>query len=72
MVEGDDPVLGLTRDETTGNLWIFSASKLWQLRILDEDRDIWLLYLGRALNGNVNKFDDALKYAKNDEQRSRV
>ena len=60
------------RDQETGALWVFSASSLWQVRVTDEARDVWLLYLSRALNGNISKFDDALQHAKDDDQRSKV
>ena len=43
-----------------------------RVRVTDEARDVWLLYLSRALNGNISKFDDALQHAKDDDQRSKV
>ncbi len=69
---GHGGVLGLARDGETGSLWVYSATSLWQVRVVDEDRDVWLLYLSRGLNGNISKFNDALQHAKNDEQRNKV
>ena len=49
-----------SRDETTG-ISGSSVRQTWQLRILDEPRHL-ATWAGR--NGNVSKFDDALKYAR--------
>jgi len=40
--------------------------------VANEARDVWLLYLERALAGNSGKFEDAFRHARPGQQRAAV
>jgi len=65
-------VRDVARDGSGAGLWLYSERCLYQVNIHDEGRDVWRLYLNKALAGDERKFQNALETAKTDTQRSTV
>lgn len=51
-------ILGLVTDRAAGTYWLFSDRTIFELSVVDEDRDIWLVHLARQA------YDTALQSAK--------
>eukprot|EP01038_Epipyxis_sp_PR26KG_P012525 gene12525-16800_t len=69
----DGQVLGLVRDEARGVIWLYTSLRLFEVIITEEERNIWNIYLTKALSaGDVKMFTTALEYSKNQEQRNKV
>ena len=51
-------ILGLVTDRPAGTYWLFSDRTIFELSVVDEDRDIWLVHLARQA------YDTALQHAK--------
>lgn len=43
-----------------------------QVRVSHEDRDVWMLFLEKALTGEEGHFDSAAQYCKNATERAQV
>lgn len=56
----------MLRDPATGAVWAMSNRALFQLvNVVDEDRDMWKLFLDRAQSGgDPDDFKTALRYAQ--------
>lgn len=61
----------LVRDEQTGHIWALSHRHVLDVRVLDDDADMWRLYLERALHGDttlpdheLSDFRTALRFAR--------
>ena len=66
--------LGLARDATLGTLWLYTELTLFQIAVVDEDRDVWQLYLERAKNRGEGggEFATALEFCKTPAQKDQV
>lgn len=63
---------GLARDAVTGQIYVYSPGEVSEIVITDEDRDVWRLYLDRALDPglpNSSAFDVALRLCKNNVKK---
>lgn len=49
-------VIRFTKDRVNGTLWLFSIARVWELVIVNEDRDMWWLLL------EAKEFDKALMF----------
>lgn len=45
-------------DASNSTYWLYTDSRLFELLLKDEDRDVWKVYLAK------DSYDLALKYAK--------
>ncbi|KAK7749239.1 tethering complex subunit [Diatrype stigma] len=61
-----DKALGLYVDQQKNTFWLFTAQKIFEIVVRDEDRDIWRIMLERR------QFDVALKYAHTLSQKDAV
>ena len=50
--------IGLTMDAKMKTFWLFGSRKIIEIKINDEDRNIWALYLEKS------SFEQAIKYCK--------
>jgi len=65
--------LGLARDATLGTLWLYTERTLFQIAVVNEDRDVWQLYLERAKKrGEGGEFATALEFCKTPAQEDQV
>lgn len=53
---------GLACDARKDTVWMFSDKFVFEIEIVEEDRDVWRLYLAEG------KFANALEYCDNDQQ----
>ena len=61
---------GLARDPAPqGDLWLYSDKLLHQVLVTNEDRDVWKLYLEKALAGDERKFNSALQHCRGETER---
>ncbi|KAI1246813.1 hypothetical protein MGN70_010696 [Eutypa lata] len=65
-LEQGDRALGLYVDQQKNTFWLFTAQKIFEVVVRDEDRDIWRIMLERQ------QFDMALKYAHTLSQKDAV
>jgi len=68
---------GFVRDAATNAVFVWSANGgVWQVQVAHEARDVWSLYLDRALASSgpssSARFDDALRLAEGPQQRQTV
>ncbi|OWZ14612.1 Vacuolar protein sorting-associated protein [Phytophthora megakarya] len=63
-----------TVDETFNTIWIHSNRRILEVMIADEDRDVWKLFLSKAVmgNGDDRDFEQALGVCRNGWERQRV
>ncbi|PVF97591.1 hypothetical protein CPB86DRAFT_815453 [Serendipita vermifera] len=59
-------VLGLTSDPVANTFWIYSDASLFELKVNNEARDVWQIYMRRG------EFDTALEYANAPPERDAV
>ena len=64
--------LAVIRDRQGPRLWMHTASHVYQLQLVSENRDIWKLYLEKARNGDERLFELALQHCREDAQRAEV
>ncbi|KAG6576402.1 Vacuolar protein sorting-associated protein 18 [Phytophthora cinnamomi] len=67
-------VHGITVDDTFNTVWIHSNRRILEVVIADEDRDVWKLFLSKAVmgNGDDRDFEQALGVCRNGWERQRV
>ncbi len=51
------------------SIWLCSDKLLYQLVAVSEDRDVWKLYLEKALAGDERKFGSALQHCRGDSEK---
>eukprot|EP00158_Paraphelidium_tribonemae_P004321 Partr_v1_DN26687_c3_g1_i2_m69496 putative Vacuolar Protein len=56
----------LAVDTAKGTYWLFSESSIYELLVVDEDRDVWSIYLEKK------QFDYALEYSRTDADRDMI
>eukprot|EP00762_Andalucia_godoyi_P001869 ANDGO_05992.mRNA.1 Vacuolar protein sorting-associated protein 18 homolog len=64
--------IGLLRDPSTNNLWLFTEKSIFEVSIRDEARNVWKVYLLRATdsrNPAPENFEMALKYCADDPEK---
>ena len=66
ILEGNEPVLGLTADQKKGTFWLFTAHEIFEIAVSDEDRDVWKIML------RERRFDAALNHARGVSQKDAV
>uniref|UniRef100_A0A6B2KX76 Uncharacterized protein n=1 Tax=Arcella intermedia TaxID=1963864 RepID=A0A6B2KX76_9EUKA len=59
-------LIGFAQDPTLGIIFCYSATKVWEVIIKDEDKNVWDKYLQK------NMFDLALQYAKRPAHKDKV
>ena len=57
-------MLGASYDNSLDRIYFFSNSRIFQVVVVDEDRDMWSLYLNRARSGHRADFDTAFRACK--------
>uniref|UniRef100_A0AAV1V4J9 Pep3/Vps18 beta-propeller domain-containing protein n=2 Tax=Peronospora matthiolae TaxID=2874970 RepID=A0AAV1V4J9_9STRA len=67
-------VHGIVVDDTFNTVWIHSSRRILEVVIADEDRDVWKLFLSKAVmgNGDDRDFEQALAVCRNGWERQRV
>ncbi|KAF4321788.1 hypothetical protein BBO99_00000674 [Phytophthora kernoviae] len=67
-------VRGMSVDETFNTVWIHSNRRILEVTITDEDRNVWKLFLSKAVlgNGDDRDFEQALGVCRNGWERQRV
>jgi len=65
-LEPGEKIIGLKMDFVKDSYWVFSTHSLYEILIIDEDRNVWKLYLKQKM------FDTALSYTKNESQKDKV
>ncbi|RLN56931.1 hypothetical protein BBJ29_000880 [Phytophthora kernoviae] len=67
-------VRGMSVDETFNTVWIHSNRRILEVAITDEDRNVWKLFLSKAVlgNGDDRDFEQALGVCRNGWERQRV
>uniref|UniRef100_A0AAV1T4Z4 Pep3/Vps18 beta-propeller domain-containing protein n=1 Tax=Peronospora matthiolae TaxID=2874970 RepID=A0AAV1T4Z4_9STRA len=67
-------VHGIVVDDTFNTVWIHSSRHILEVVIVDEDRDVWKLFLSKAVmgNGDDRDFEQALAVCRNGWERQRV
>uniref|UniRef100_A0AAV1V5J2 Pep3/Vps18 beta-propeller domain-containing protein n=1 Tax=Peronospora matthiolae TaxID=2874970 RepID=A0AAV1V5J2_9STRA len=67
-------VNGIVVDDTFNTVWIHSSRRILEVVIVDEDRDVWKLFLSKAVmgNGDDRDFEQALAVCRNGWERQRV
>lgn len=67
-------VHGIAVDDTFNTVWIHSSRRILEVVIADEDRDVWKLFLSKAVmgNGDDRDFEQALAVCRNGWERQRV
>ncbi|KAG7401490.1 Vacuolar protein sorting-associated protein 18 like protein [Phytophthora boehmeriae] len=67
-------VHGISVDETFNTVWIHSNRRILEVVITDEDRNVWKLFLSKAVlgNGDDRDFEQALGVCRNGWERQRV
>eukprot|EP01126_Amoeba_proteus_P016273 TRINITY_DN17500_c0_g1_i2.p1 TRINITY_DN17500_c0_g1~~TRINITY_DN17500_c0_g1_i2.p1 ORF type:complete len:535 (+),score=91.80 TRINITY_DN17500_c0_g1_i2:819-2423(+) len=61
-----DELIAFSHDPVLGIIFCFSATRVYEIHITDEDKNVWEKYL------NLNKFEEALQYAKKPQQKDQV
>lgn len=65
--------VALRKDIMRNALWLVTTSSIYQISILSEDRDVWNLYIKKALQTNDNRyFDMAYQHCKTQAQRDHI
>ncbi|RLN02542.1 hypothetical protein BBJ28_00014298 [Nothophytophthora sp. Chile5] len=67
-------VHGISVDETFNTVWVHSNRRILEVVIADEDRNVWKLFLSKAVTGNGEDrdFEQALGVCRNGWERQRV
>jgi hypothetical protein len=59
--------------DSYGNItWLFSDARIFQVRADREDRNVWKIFLDKAMSGDGSEFDDAYTYCQDINQRKMV
>ncbi|CAM9769058.1 unnamed protein product, partial [Laminaria digitata] len=66
-MQGASPGIGIAN-----RLWLFTDRLPFKVRVSHEDRDVWMLFLEKALAGEEGHFDSAAQYCKNATERAQV
>lgn len=66
VVDPGQKVLGLCSDAKKATLWAYTNTELFEIEVIEEDRDIWKIMLGEK------SFDAAMRFAKNPMQKDEV
>ncbi|KAF7727857.1 hypothetical protein EC973_006970 [Apophysomyces ossiformis] len=61
-----ESVLGLAVDDIRKTFWIYTTVTMYELKIKNEERDVWKLYLEKK------QYDTALKYCTDPAQKDKV
>ncbi|KAK9457880.1 Pep3/Vps18/deep orange family-domain-containing protein [Dipodascopsis uninucleata] len=62
----NENIICITSDVKSSTFWIYSSESIYEITVLDEERDIWKIYLQQK------SFDNALRFAKTEKQRDAV
>ncbi|DAZ97990.1 TPA: hypothetical protein N0F65_005148 [Lagenidium giganteum] len=67
-------VHGLSYDPTFNTVWVHSDRRILEVVIADEDRNVWKLFLNKAIagNGDDRDFEQALAVCRNGWERQHV
>lgn len=67
-------VRGITNDQTLNTVWVFSDRRILEVMITDEDRNVWKLFLSKAIAGpgDDRDFERALTVCRNAWERKQV
>lgn len=67
-------VHGLTHDPSLNTVWVHSDRRILEIVIADEDRNVWKLYLNKAVAGpgDDRDFEHALSVCRNGFERQQV
>jgi hypothetical protein len=64
--------LALVRDVAKDHTWMHTDRQIFQVCVTNESRDVWEIYLEKALAGDERHFDTAYKYARSADERACV
>jgi hypothetical protein len=62
-------MIGLTKDLSTGEIYVYTDTSVFKVLVEDEERDVWRLYLEQALDPTASReeyFDIAFRLCKHD------
>ncbi|THH33502.1 hypothetical protein EUX98_g626 [Antrodiella citrinella] len=65
-LKGNEAIRGITVDPIRKTYWVYTDQSLYELSVVNEDRDVWKTLLAKG------KYDTALQYAKTATQRDTV
>ncbi|CAN0241535.1 unnamed protein product, partial [Ectocarpus fasciculatus] len=66
-MQGAAPGIGVAN-----RLWLFTDRLPFKLRVSHEERDVWMLFLEKAVAGEEAHFEDAAQHCKNAIERAQV
>ena len=66
VFEPDDNVIGLVADHKNGTFWLFTRRDIFEIVVIDEDRDVWKIML------DSKKYDLAMQFAHSVAQKETV
>ncbi|KAI5804378.1 Pep3/Vps18/deep orange family-domain-containing protein [Geopyxis carbonaria] len=66
IAEPGTKVLGLCSDVKKSTFWAFTSSNILEIEVIDEDRDVWKIYLADK------SFEAAMRFAKTPAQKDQV
>ncbi|EON66616.1 hypothetical protein W97_05862 [Coniosporium apollinis CBS 100218] len=66
VLEPGQVALGLVADQMKNTYWLFTAQEIFEINVIDEDRDVWRIML------QAQQFDRASQYAKTSAQKDAV
>jgi hypothetical protein len=66
IVDPDTTVLGLCSDVKKSTFWVFTTTEIFEVVVMDEDRDVWKILLADK------SFDAATRFAKTPAQKDQV
>jgi len=68
----DGSGIGLVQDPLRNSIWLFTDSLVYQVVIMNEDKHVWAIYLGKAQAGEERMFEKALEHCKRPQERAVV
>lgn len=60
--------LDFSVDRVKGLLWLHTTEEIFQVTVVNEDRNVWKVYLAQALEGDEAQFDAALMACPKDKR----
>jgi len=69
----DGNAIGIVKDVTKGTIWLYTDSYVFKIRVQNEEKHIWSIYLEKALAGEEDHlFEVAYKHCKKKEEKAQV
>jgi len=52
----NEPMIGMAKDVTKETIWAYSSSSVYRYKVINEERDIWKIYLQKKDFRNAKAF----------------